>query len=147
MRLHLPLKWRKRLSRLADGDIDGSGNTGTLPYDLATFATQYQAQVLALVQDLLNNASQGGFDAAKLQALLTFVQNNPVSLNVKPPSILFVMTGFTPVSAAVGAEVTITGTGFVADATKMKVAFANNVMAEIVSATANSLVVRCLKVQ
>ncbi|MFO1391933.1 MAG: IPT/TIG domain-containing protein [Agitococcus sp.] len=127
---------------LADGDIDGSGNTGTLPYDLATFAAQYQAQVLALVQDLLNNASQGGFDAAKLQALLTFVQNNPVSLNVKPPSIPFALTGFTPVSAAVGAEVTITGTGFVADATKMKVAFANNVMAEIVSATANSLVVK-----
>lgn len=127
---------------LADGDIDGSGNTGTLPYDLATFAAQYQAQVLALVQDLLTNASQGGFDAAKLQALLTFVQNNPVSLNVTPPSIPFALTGFTPVSAAVGAEVTITGTGFVADTTKMKVTFANNVMAEIVSATANSLVVK-----
>ena len=45
-------------------------------------------------------------------------------------------------SAAVGAEITIIGTGFVADTTKMKVAFANNVMAEIVSATANSLVVK-----
>lgn len=127
---------------LADGDIDGSGNTGTLPYDLATFAAQYQAQMITLVQDLLANASQGGFDATKLQALLTFVQNNPVSLNVTPPPIPFALTGFTPVSAAVGAEVTITGTGFVADPTKMKVTFANNVMAEIISATANSLVVK-----
>ena len=127
---------------LADGDIDGSGNTGTLPYDLATFAAQYQAQMITLVQDLLANASQGGFDATKLQALLTFVQNNPVSLNVTPPPIPFALTGFTQVSAAVGAEVTITGTGFVADPTKMKVTFANNVMAEIISATANSLVVK-----
>jgi uncharacterized lipoprotein NlpE involved in copper resistance len=69
---------------LADGDIDGSGNTGTLPYDLATFAAQYQAQALKLIQDFIASASQNGFDAAKLQALLTFVQSNPLSLNVTP---------------------------------------------------------------
>jgi hypothetical protein len=46
---------------LADGDIDGSGNTGTLPYDLATFAAQYQAQAIALINDLLANASAKWF--------------------------------------------------------------------------------------
>ncbi|MCB1673134.1 MAG: IPT/TIG domain-containing protein [Pseudomonadales bacterium] len=127
---------------LADGDVDGSGNTGTLPYDLATFAAQYQAQVIALVNDLLANAAQGGFDVAKLQALLSFVQNNPIELKLTPPAIPFALTGFTPVSAAVGAEVTITGTSFVADPTKMKVTFANNVQAQIMSATATSLVVK-----
>jgi len=127
---------------LADGDIDGSDNEGALPYDVATFASQYQAQAIKLIQDFIASASQNGFDAVKLQALLTFVQSNPLSLNVTPPAIVFALTGFTPVSAAVGAEITIIGTGFVADTTKMKVAFANNVMAEIVSATANSLVVK-----
>lgn len=127
---------------LADGDIDGSGNSGTLPYDLATFAAQYQAQVIALVDDLLATASQNGFDATKLQALLNFVQSKPITLNVTPPALVFALTGFTPITAEVGAEVTITGTGFVADTSKMKVSFANNVMAEIISATANSLVVK-----
>lgn len=127
---------------LADGDIDGSDNEGALPYDVATFASQYQTQAIKLIQDFIASASQNGFDAAKLQALLTFVQSNPLSLDVTPPAIVFALTGFTPVSAAVGAEITIIGTGFVADTTKMKVAFANNVMAEIVSATANSLVVK-----
>lgn len=127
---------------LADGDIDGSGNSGTLPYDLATFAAQYQAQVIALVNDLLATASQNGFDATKLQALLNFVQSKPITLNVTPPAVVFALTGFTPITAQVGAEVTITGTGFVADTSKMKVSFANNVMAEIVSATASALVVK-----
>lgn len=127
---------------LADGDIDGSGNTGTLPYDLATFAAQYQAQVIALVQDLLANASQGGFDAAKLQALLTFIQEHPLELKLTPPEIPFALTGFTPVSAAVGEQITITGTSFNTDPAKMKVTFANNVQAQIMSATATSLVVK-----
>jgi hypothetical protein len=50
-----------------------------LPYDLATFAAQYQAQAIKLIQDFIASASQNGFDAAKLQALLTFVQSNPLS--------------------------------------------------------------------
>ncbi|MDO9179927.1 MAG: IPT/TIG domain-containing protein [Agitococcus sp.] len=127
---------------LADGDIDGSGNTGALPYDVATFASQYQAQALKLIQDFIASASQNGFDAAKLQALLTFVQSNPLNLNVTPPTIVFALTGFTPVTAQVGAEVTITGTGFNADKTKMSVQFANSVAAEIISATATNVVVK-----
>jgi hypothetical protein len=126
----------------ADGNIDGSGNTGTLPYDVATFASQYQAQALKLIQDFIASASQNGFDAAKLQALLTFVQSNPLSLDVTPPAIVFALTGFTPVTAQVGAEVTITGTGFNADKTKMSVQFANSVAAEIISATATNVVVK-----
>ncbi|HQV23824.1 MAG TPA: IPT/TIG domain-containing protein, partial [Agitococcus sp.] len=70
------------------------------------------------------------------------MQNNPIELKLTPPAIPFALTGFTPVSAAVGAEVTITGTSFVADPTKMKVTFANNVQAQIMSATATSLVVK-----
>ena len=46
-----------------------------------------------------------------------------------------------PVTAAVGAQITITGTGFNTDIAKMNVSFANNVAATIVSATATSLVV------
>ncbi|MBH1970963.1 hypothetical protein FK216_07045 [Moraxellaceae bacterium AER2_44_116] len=127
---------------LADGDLDGSGNTGALPYDVATFASQYQAQALKLIQDFIASASQNGFDAAKLQALLTFVQGNPLNLNITPPAIVFALTGFTPVTAQIGAEVTITGTGFNADKTKMSVQFANSVVAEIISATATSVVVK-----
>lgn len=69
---------------LADGNINGSGVTGDLPYDTATFASQFQAQALALVQDLLNSAATGGFDQVKLNALLTFLQANPLSLNLTP---------------------------------------------------------------
>jgi len=137
------LKMAQALAKdLADGDIDGSGNSGALPYDLATFATQYQQQTLALINELLASASQQGFDAAKLQALLAFVQSNPLNLNVTPLDIVFALTGFTPVTAEVGAEVTITGVGFNADKTKMSVQFANSVVAEIISATATSLVVK-----
>jgi len=35
---------------LADGKIDGNGVAGDLPYDVASFAAQFQAQALALVQ-------------------------------------------------------------------------------------------------
>jgi|GEM_PF-2236539 len=127
---------------LADGDIDGSGNTGTLPYDLATFAAQYQAQAIALINDLLANAAQGGFDTTKLQSLLTFVKDNVSNIDLTPLILPFSLTGFTPVTAEVGAEVTITGTGFNADKTKMSVQFANSVVAEIISVTATSLVVK-----
>ncbi|MBK7299471.1 MAG: IPT/TIG domain-containing protein [Moraxellaceae bacterium] len=127
---------------LADGDIDGSGNTGTLPYDLATFAAQYQAQAIALINDLLANAAQGGFDTTKLQSLLTFVQDNVINIDLTPLILPFSLTGFTPVTAQVGAEVTITGTGFNADKTKMSVQFANSVAAEIISATATNVVVK-----
>ena len=113
-----------------------------MPYDVATFASQYQAQALQLIQGFIASASQNGFDAAKLQALLTFVQSNPLNLNVTPPAIVFALTGFTPVTAQVGAEVTITGTGFNADKTKMSVQFANSVAAEIISATATNVVVK-----
>ena len=128
---------------LADGDIDGSGNTGTLPYDLATFAAQYQAQALKLIQDFIASASQHGFDAAKLQALLTFVQSNPVNFKLTTPSTPnFVLTGFSPENAVAGQEITITGSGFNLDKTKMKVVFANDNSAEILSVTATTLVVK-----
>ena len=109
---------------LADGDSDGSGNTGVLPYDVATFASQYQAQALKLIQDFIASASQNGFDAAKLQALLTFVQNNPVNFQLTPPiNADFVLTGFSPDNAVAGDEITITGSGFNPEKTKMKVVF------------------------
>jgi hypothetical protein len=69
---------------LADGDIDGSGVTGDLPYDVAAFAAQFQAQALALVQDLLASASESGFDPVKLNALINFLQSNPLVLNLNP---------------------------------------------------------------
>lgn len=128
---------------LADGDIDGSGNEGALPYDVATFAAEYQAQTLKLVQDFIASASQSGFDAVKLQALLAFVQNNPITLVLTPPvTANFTLTGFSPANATAGQEITITGSGFNPDKTKMKVVFANNNVAEVLSVTATSLVVK-----
>ena len=127
---------------LADGNIDGSGNTGALPYDVATFASQYQAQALKLIQDFIASASQNGFDAAKLQALLTFVQNNPLSLNVISPPVPVTISGISPNTGVVGATVTITGTGFDADLFHMVVKFNNNIAAEIVSSSTTQLVVK-----
>lgn len=69
---------------LADGKIDGNGVAGDLPYDVASFAAQFQAQALALVQDLLASASAQGFDPAKLNALISFLQANPFVLNLNP---------------------------------------------------------------
>lgn len=82
---------------LADGNINGSGNTGALPYDVATFASQYQAQALKLIQDFIASASQNGFDAVKLQALLSFVQSNPLTIKtyIPPAQILHQNARFT----------------------------------------------------
>jgi len=126
---------------LADGNIDGSGNTGALPYDVATFASQYQAQSLKLVQDLIASASQNGFDAAKLQALLTFVQSNPLTLNtvIIPLQITSLLV---PLNAVIGTNITITGVGFNTDKTKMRVLFVGDMAADIISSTATELVVK-----
>lgn len=125
---------------LADGDIDGSGNTGALPYDVATFASQYQAQALKLIQDFIASASQNGFDAAKLQALLTFVQSNPLTINVMP-MLPVTVAEVSPAISPIASNITITGTGFATDRAKMQVMFANNVLADIVSISPTTMVV------
>jgi len=126
---------------LADGDIDGSGNTGTLPYDVATFSSQYQAQALTLIQDFIASINETGFDATKLQALLAFVQNHPLMLNVAPESLL-ITNLLEPLTAVIGSNISITGVGFNTDKTKMQVLFVGDVPAEIISSSATELVVK-----
>ncbi len=66
----------------------------------------------------------------------------PLIFNKDPINADFVLTGFSPDNAVAGDEITITGSGFNPDKTKMKVVFANNNIAEILSATATTLVVK-----
>ncbi|PTQ87720.1 hypothetical protein [Agitococcus lubricus] len=134
------LKMAQALSLdLQDGDIDGSGNTGTLPYDVTTFASQYQTQVINLVQDFIGSVSETGFDLQKLQALLAYLQNNPLILDTTPVIPPMTLVGLLPMTAKVGDTIKISGVGFAADPTQMKVTFANNVIAQISHATDISL--------
>ena len=58
-----------------DGRINGSGNgAADMPYDVATLATEYQAQALQMVLAFQSSAVQQGFDPAKLQLLAGFLQ-------------------------------------------------------------------------
>ena len=58
-----------------DGRINGSGGgPAEMPYDVATLATEYQAQALNMVLAFQSNAAQQGFDPVKLQALAAYLQ-------------------------------------------------------------------------
>lgn len=123
-----------------DGNIDGSGANGPLPYDLASFAAEYQAQVLKLVQDFLASAGDSGFDQQKLQALLNYITSHPLKLELAPVAMA-ITSLHEPLTAAIGSAITLQGFGFNPDKSKMQVFFVNEVPADIVSASATQLVV------
>lgn len=104
---------------LADGTM--SGSSGAFAYTSANFAGQLTA-ALGAMAPYANSA---------LQTALNIVPVPPV-----------VVSGFTPASGTVGAQVTINGSGFDADATRMAVRFANNVNATVVTSSTSQLVVQ-----
>lgn len=59
-----------------------------------------------------------------------------------PQAVPVTVSNFSPTSGAVGATVTITGTGFDADPFHMQVFFSNNIAATVVSSTATQVVVQ-----
>lgn len=104
---------------LADGTL--SGSSGAFTYTGAGFAGQLNTALGAMA----------AYASPALQTALNIVPLPPV-----------VVSGFTPASAAVGAQVTINGSGFGADASRMVVKFGNNVTATVVSASTSQLVVQ-----
>lgn len=64
-----------------------------------------------------------------------------VSATTQAPAASLTVSGVSPGSAAVGATVTITGSGFDADPFHMQVRFSHNVAASVVSSTSTSVVV------
>ncbi|MBI5718419.1 MAG: exo-alpha-sialidase [Burkholderiales bacterium] len=105
---------------LADGSLAG-GSSGSFSYTPASLPGQLNAGL----------TSMASFASSALQGALGIVAASPVAVS-----------SFTPVSGAVGATVTLTGTGFDADPFHMQVRFANNLTAEVVSSSATSVVVK-----
>lgn len=104
---------------LADGTL--SGSTGAFAYTGAGFAGQLGAALNAMAP----------YASSALQSALNIVPVPPVAVS-----------GFTPASGSVGAQVTLNGSGFDADATRMGVRFGNDVAATVVSSSTSQLVVQ-----
>jgi hypothetical protein len=104
---------------LSDGTLGGS--TGAFAYTSGNFAGQLSSAMSAMAT----------FASPALQTALNIVPVPPVAVS-----------GFTPASGAVGAQVTINGSGFDADATRMSVKFTNNVTASVVTSSTSQLVVQ-----
>lgn len=105
---------------LADGSLDGATSTG-FTYTGGGYAAQLDSGLSALAS----------FASGALQA----------ELGITPPAPVDV-TGLSPASGAVDAQVTLTGTGFGDDPYHLEVKFSSNVAAEIVSATDTAIVVK-----
>jgi len=71
---------------LKDGNIDGSGNISTLPYTPSTMSADYQTQTSILLNDLLRVADlpQNQYDKNRIGIAQTFIQNNPLVVNISP---------------------------------------------------------------
>lgn len=106
---------------LADGTLDGQSTTG-LTYTSDGFATQ---------RDTALTSAAAAYASTALQTDLGIQPLAPVDV-----------TGISPTSGAVGDDITISGTGFDTDPYHLEVKFYNNVAAEVVSATATTIVVR-----
>ncbi|MBL8343052.1 MAG: IPT/TIG domain-containing protein, partial [Rubrivivax sp.] len=104
---------------LADGTMNGS--SGGFTYSGANFAGQLNAALAAMAS----------FASPALQTALNIVPVPPVALS-----------GFTPASGTVGAQVTLSGSGFDADGTRMVVKFSNDVTATVVTSSTSQLVVQ-----
>lgn len=106
---------------LADGTLSG-GSSGGFTYTNGNFPTQ--------LDDAFN-------------AMASYANSSLLSeLGIESGGGTFAITGFSPASGTVGSNVTITGTGFDADTTHMRVFFTNNIAAEVISATTTELVAR-----
>ncbi|MEY2689438.1 MAG: hypothetical protein RL375_3637 [Pseudomonadota bacterium] len=106
---------------LADGTLSGASNGGFAYTSSANLATQLSSGLNAM----------GSYANSALQTALGIVAGTPV-----------VLTSVTPSSGAVGDNITIAGSGFNADPTKLSVKFAVDVPATVVSASATSVVVK-----
>lgn len=104
---------------LADGTLSGS-STGFV-YTAGGLAAQLSAGLNAMA----------GYASPALQA----------ALGVAPPAAL-VAASFTPTSGPADTTVTISGSGFDPDPFHVQVKFSNNLTAEVVSSSANTLVVK-----
>lgn len=86
---------------LLDGDIDGSGNSSQLPYNIATLSADYQAQAVALLNKLIvDAASNNEYDVSRLKVSLEFIEKNkwavnlnPLACDVQPSNPELLMTG------------------------------------------------------
>lgn len=106
---------------LADGSLSGGTSDG-FTYTSGDFTTQ--------LEDAFN-------------AMASYANSSLLAeLGIESGGGAFVLTSFSPASGTIGSNVTITGTGFDADTTHMKVFFTNNIAAEVISATATQLVAK-----
>lgn len=105
---------------LADGTLDGATSTDFT----------YTSGGYAALRDT-GLADMAGYADSALKDSLGLTPPPPVDI-----------TGLSPASGAVDDQVTLTGTGFDSDAYHLEVKFANNVAAEIVSASATEIVVK-----
>lgn len=106
---------------LADGSLDGH-SAPDLTYASAGFADQ---------RDTALTDAATAYASGDLQTALGLSPAVPVAI-----------TGISPASGAVNDNITISGTGFDTDPYHLEVKFYNNIPAEVVSATATSIVVK-----
>lgn len=121
----------------ADGSIDGVADgtaIGGLVYTPGSFAADFAGKVTSVV-------NTWGFPA-----LQTTASTYNVTALVEPSWELggtpVIVSGFTPASAAAGANVTINGSGFDSDLFHMQVFFSNNIAATVISSSETQLVVQ-----